>query len=153
MAQKIRLVLVDDDALIRQTLAMLLGLEQDLEVVAVGTHGGEAAALMRDEKPDVMLLDMRMEPEDGISALKKMTEEERSKVLVLSTFDEDRYVIPAINLGAAGYILKNAKPEEIIRTIRQVASGQNVLGPEAMGKIRRSLQKQQERQDEQDWLM
>ncbi len=141
--QKIRIVIVDDDALIRQTMSLLLGLEDDLEVVATGSHGGEASILMKKEAPDVLLLDMRMEPEDGISALKKMSPEERSKVLVLSTFDEDRYVISAINLGAAGYILKNAKPEEIIRAIRQIACGQNVLGPEAMGKIRQTLQQHQ----------
>ncbi len=141
---KIRVAIVDDDALIRQTLGMLLDLEPDLTVVAQGDNCAAALTILAEDRPDVLLLDMRMEPLDGISAVEQMSATDRRKVLVLSTFDEDRYVIPAINFGVAGYILKNARPEEIIRAIRQTAAGQNVLGPEAMGVIRQNLRGTQE---------
>ena len=136
----LRVAVIDDDALIRRTLSQLLDLEDDMVILDTGEDGRDAERIMQED-PDVMLLDMRMEGADGLSALEAMTTEQRRKVLILSTFDEDRYILPAVQMGAGGYILKNARPADIMRAVRQIASGQSVLGPEAMQAIRRNLQK------------
>lgn len=133
----IKLAIVDDDRLIRTSLSMLISMEDDIELVAEGENGHDAVRIMKEKEVDCLLLDMRMPELDGIEALKQI--EDKDKVLILSTFDEERYIIPAIKMGAKGYILKNSQPDQIISAIRQVKNKVNVLGDKVMDVLRESI--------------
>ncbi len=126
----IRLLLVDDESLIRRGLKALLKLEADLQVVGEADNGQTALAQVEALQPDVVLMDIRMPLMDGVAATKAITERfAQTNVLVLTTFDKDEYVTQALLNGAAGYLLKDTPSEEIAQAIRAVHKGYTQLGP------------------------
>ena len=131
----IRLAIVDDDALIRESLKILLDGKDDIQVVELGSTGLDAIQIAR-RGVDVMLLDLRMPQMGGLEALAQM---EGQRVLILTTFDEDEEIAQALNLGAKGYLLKSATPESIQNAIRQVHQGKTVLDEAAMRVVRQNI--------------
>ena len=126
----IRVLIADDQALVRAGLTALLGSEPDIEVVAVAADGTEALALARELRPDVACLDIRMPGADGIevaAALSGPGADPAIPVLMLTTFDLDDYVFGALEAGASGFLLKDADPDVIVNAVRQVAAGNGTL--------------------------
>jgi DNA-binding NarL/FixJ family response regulator len=132
----IRLVLVDDQNLIRQGLKALLELEPDLQVVGEAENGQVVMHLLQKLQPDVILMDVRMPIMDGVAATREITQQfPQIKVLVLTTFDNDEYVAAALRNGAMGYLLKDTPSEELAAAIRAVHKGYTQLGPGLVEKI------------------
>jgi DNA-binding NarL/FixJ family response regulator len=132
----IRILLVDDQSLIRQGLRALLELEPDLEVVGEAENGHSAIALVETLHPDVVLLDIRMPLMDGVAVTKEIGQRfSETKVLVLTTFDDDEYVAQALRYGAKGYLLKDTPSEELAAAIRAVDKGYTQLGPGLVEKV------------------
>ncbi|MBB1513386.1 response regulator transcription factor [Tessaracoccus sp. MC1627] len=126
----IRVLLVDDQALVRMGFRLVLESQQDLEVVGEAGDGDTAVALAHQLGPDVVLLDVQMPGRDGIQATALITEQvPASRVLILTTFDLDEYVYAALRAGASGFLLKDALPAEMISAVRAVAAGDAVLAP------------------------
>ncbi|MDA8148237.1 MAG: response regulator transcription factor [Actinomycetota bacterium] len=126
----VRIVIADDQPLIRQGFAMILGAQDDLRVVGEAGDGVAAIARVRDEQPDVVLMDIRMPVMDGIEATRRLSAEgAASRVLILTTFGHDEYVVGALAAGAAGFVLKDATPEELVHAVRVVAGGDALLSP------------------------
>jgi DNA-binding NarL/FixJ family response regulator len=126
----LRVVLVDDQALVRAGFRMILRAEPDLEVVGEAGDGAQAVALVRDTAPDVVLMDVRMPEMDGIEATRRITAEPGApRVLVLTTFDLDALVYDALRAGASGFLLKEAPPEQLVAGIWTVAAGEQLLAP------------------------
>jgi DNA-binding NarL/FixJ family response regulator len=130
----IRVVLADDQAMVRDGLVALLEVAPDIEVVAEAEDGERAVALARQLEPDVVVMDIRMPVLDGLAATGRIFEAdygeaEPPRVLVLTTFDLDEYVYEALSLGASGFLLKDASTEELIHAVRVVAAGQALLAP------------------------
>lgn len=124
----IRVLLADDQPLVRAGLTGLLGAEADLEVVAAAVDGRQAVELAQELRPDVACLDIRMPVLDGIEATRALTAlDPPIPVLILTTFDLDDHVFGALEAGAAGFLLKDAEPEEITAAVRKVAAGQGTL--------------------------
>lgn len=136
MPDVIRIVLVDDDPLVRAGLKLLLGGTPDLEIVAEAVDGVEAAGVVRDHSPDVVLMDIRMPKVDGLSATKQIVSRPGApKVIVLTTFDSDDHVLTALQLGAAGFLLKDTPPERMVQVIRQVADGEPGFSPSVLRQV------------------
>ena len=127
----IRVVVVDDQALVRGGFAMVLGHQADIEVVAEAGNGLEAIEAARAHRPDVILMDIRMPEMDGLDATSKIIEEADwpVPVLILTTFDPDEYVYKALRAGASGFVLKDIPPEELVKGVRTVADGGALLAP------------------------
>jgi DNA-binding NarL/FixJ family response regulator len=128
----IRLVIVDDQALLRTGFGMILAAERDLEVVGEAGNGVEALERVAALRPDVVLMDIRMPVMDGVEATRRIVDQfgpEGPRVLILTTFDLDEHVIAAIRAGASGFLLKDVPPEELAAAIRVVASGDALLAP------------------------
>jgi DNA-binding NarL/FixJ family response regulator len=128
----IRVLLADDQALVRAGFRVLLECEADLEVVGEAADGREAYELAVAEQPDVVLMDIRMPNVDGIAATAQIVADPRTagvKVLVLTTFDLDEYVFRALRAGASGFLLKDTQPTELLAAIRVVAAGEALLSP------------------------
>jgi DNA-binding NarL/FixJ family response regulator len=128
----IRVAVVDDEALVRRGLAVLLRLEPDIDVVGEANNGEGALRLVRREHPDVVLMDIRMPGMDGLSATRALAadpETANTKVLVLTTFDLDEHVFAAIRAGASGFLPKDTAPDDLLHAIRVVADGQALLAP------------------------
>lgn len=146
----IRVLIADDQPLVRAGLESLLNLEDDMEVVAVASNGNEALTLARSLRPDVACLDIRMPGLDGIAVTRALSNTDDADlaipVLVLTTFDLDDYVFGALEAGASGFLLKDAEPHVIADAVRRVASGQGTIDQSLTGRIlrefveRRSLQ-------------
>jgi DNA-binding NarL/FixJ family response regulator len=125
-----RIMLVDDQALLRVGFRMLLDAEDDLDVVAEAADGAEAVAVADRVRPDVILMDVRMPGLDGIEATRRITGARPDcKVIVLTTFDLDEYAFGGLRAGASGFLLKDAKPAELVAAIRAVASGEASVSP------------------------
>lgn len=125
-----RVVIADDQRLVRTGFRLILDLEPDMEVVAEAADGVECVRAVAREDPDVVLMDVRMPVLDGIQATHRLTEAgSRARVLVLTTFDLDDYVYRALRAGAAGFLLKDAPREQLVAAIRQVAVGDALLAP------------------------
>jgi DNA-binding NarL/FixJ family response regulator len=122
----IRILLADDQALVRAGFAALLGDEPDMEVVGEAADGSEAIAAARALRPDVVLMDIRMPGMDGIEATRRLP---RQRVLILTTFGLDEYIIDALRAGASGFLLKDAPTQEVVAAVRSVAAGDAVLSP------------------------
>ena len=128
----IRVLLVDDDPLVRSGLAMILSSAEDLEVVAEAGDGGAGVQAAIAHRPDVVLMDVRMPVLDGIAATAELARAvPAARVLVLTTFQLDEYVFGALRAGAAGFLLKDAAPRQIVEAVRQVAAGEAILSPGA----------------------
>ncbi|MGX8904820.1 response regulator transcription factor [Streptomyces netropsis] len=126
----IRVLLVDDDPLVRAGLSFMLGGLPDLEIVGEAADGSEAAALVERHSPDVVLMDIRMPSMDGLAATEALRRRERPpEVIVLTTFHADEQVLRALRAGAAGFVLKDTPPAEIVEAVRRVAAGAPVLSP------------------------
>ena len=127
---KIRIMLVDDQALLRVGFRMVLDAEDDLTVVAEANDGASAIALAARERPHVILMDVRMPGMDGIEATARITADHPdSKVIILTTFDLDEYAFGGLRAGASGFLLKDARPSELMAAIRAVASGEASVSP------------------------
>ena len=136
MADVIRIVLVDDQALFRSGLRMLLDSQPDLEVVGEAAEGAAALAEVERTEPDVVLMDVRMPGMDGVTATERLAARgDRPKVLVLTTFDLDEAAARALRAGASGFVLKDAKPEFLLAAVRTVHAGAAVIAPAAIGHL------------------
>jgi NarL family two-component system response regulator LiaR len=130
MTQKIRILICDDHAVVREGLRALIATESDIEIVGEASDGEKAIAAFRALRPDVALLDMVMPRMDGLNAIQTIKSEfPDANILVLTSFAEDDMVFPAIKSGALGYLLKDTSPEELIRAIRDVSRGEASLHP------------------------
>ena len=130
----IRVLVVDDQELVRSGLRMIVDAQPDLEVVAEAADGHEAIEAYRRSRPDVVLMDIRMPNLDGVEATRRITgpdvpAAERASVLILTTFDLDEYVVDALRAGASGFMIKDAPPVELARAIRVLAAGDAMLAP------------------------
>jgi DNA-binding NarL/FixJ family response regulator len=128
----IKVLLADDQALVRTGFKVLLDVEDDISVVGEAANGAEAVALARATRPDVVLMDIRMPVLDGIQATREiaaMRGLERVRVLILTTYDTDAYVFEALQAGASGFLLKDSGPAELLHGIRVVAGGEALLAP------------------------
>ena len=147
----IRLLLVDDQTLIRQGLASLLSLEEDFEIVGHAGHGAEAVSLVESLVPDLILMDIRMPVMDGVAATRTIREKHPNvKILVLTTFDEDEYIVQAMQAGASGYLLKDAPTEQLAAAIRSVHNGFTQLGPTIAPKLFSRLNSQSSNQTKEE---
>jgi DNA-binding NarL/FixJ family response regulator len=126
----VRVLLVDDDALVRAGLRMILSSADDLEVVAEADDGVRAVAAVRQHRPDVVLMDIRMPEMDGITATTALSRLDPSpKVIVLTTFQADEQVLSALRAGASGFLGKDTPPADIINAVRLVATGDAIISP------------------------
>ncbi len=131
----IRILVCDDQSLIRSSLALILGTDESLAVVGTAADGQEAVAAALDLHPDVVLMDIQMPVLDGVGATAQITSATNAKVVVLTTFDRDDYLFAAIDAGASGFLLKNTEPEMIIQAVHAAAGGQALLSPEVTLRI------------------
>jgi DNA-binding NarL/FixJ family response regulator len=132
----IRLIVVDDDELVRAGLASILGLEPDIEVVGLGGDGTDVPALVAQQRPDVVLIDVHMPRIDGITATARLTaRSDGPAVVVITTFESDDSVRDALLAGARGFVLKRARPEELLTAIRTVARTDSLVFPDAIRRI------------------
>jgi DNA-binding NarL/FixJ family response regulator len=128
----IRVVIADDQAMVRAGFSALLDAQPDIEVVGLAADGEECLRVVADLAPDVVLMDVRMPVLDGISATRELsTSAPATRILMLTTFDVDDYVFDALSAGAAGFLLKDASPDELARAVRVVAEGEALLAPSA----------------------
>ncbi|MFD1939666.1 response regulator [Nonomuraea mangrovi] len=132
MNAPIKVLLADDERLVRSGFKVLLDLEEGLTVVGEATNGAEAVETARATRPDVVLMDIRMPKLDGIQATAQITGTrglEQVRVLILTTYDTDEYVLDALQAGASGFLLKDAGPGELLHAIRVIAAGEALLAP------------------------
>ncbi|MFI2031602.1 response regulator transcription factor [Streptomyces buecherae] len=128
--QRVRVLLVDDDPLVRAGLRLMLGGSADVEIVGEAADGTEVGPLVRRHSPDVVLMDIRMPTLDGLAATEELRSAERPpEVIVLTTFHADEHVLRALRAGAAGFLLKDTPPAEIVAAVHRVAAGDPVLSP------------------------
>jgi DNA-binding NarL/FixJ family response regulator len=128
----IRVLLADDQALVRAGFRALLDAQTDIEVVAEAADGDEAIRLALEHRPDVVLMDIRMPGTDGLAATRRIVDDDRLaevRVVILTTFDLDEHVFEAIRLGANGFLVKDTEPEELLRAVRAVVAGDALLSP------------------------
>jgi DNA-binding NarL/FixJ family response regulator len=125
----IRVLLVDDQELMRMGFRMVLNAQEDLEVIGEAADGVDAVRLAEELRPDVVLMDVRMPRLDGVEATKQITEAGTAKVLVMTTFDMDEYALSALRNGASGFLLKDTPPADLVSALRSVASGDAVVSP------------------------
>lgn len=133
-----RIVIADDQAMVRAGLRALISVEDDLEVVGEAADGQQAIDIVRRMKPDVVLMDIRMPVMDGLEATRRLAEHSELsgvKVLVLTTFELDEYVFEALRAGAGGFLLKDEEPVELLRAVRVVASGESLLSPSVTRRV------------------
>ncbi len=135
----IRLVIADDDALIRDSLRIILSYDKEIEVVEVFENGKDLVDFLLDNEVDVALVDIRMPLVNGVKATLEVSKNTKTKVIILTTFDEDEYIREGIKNGAKGYLLKNTKPEKIIETIKLVNKGIAVIQEEVLTKLSKNI--------------
>ncbi|MGK5551887.1 response regulator [Actinomadura kijaniata] len=125
----IRVVLADDQELVRSGFAMILDAQPDIEVVGEAGDGAAAIAAVTEHDPDVVLLDIRMPGLDGIEAAKAVCARTRTRAIMLTTFDQDDYVYDALYAGASGFLLKDVRRDDLVHAVRVVAAGESLLAP------------------------
>jgi DNA-binding NarL/FixJ family response regulator len=130
-----RVLLVDDQALVRSGFSLILSVEEDFEVVGEAGDGAAAIELTRALRPDIVLMDVQMPVMDGIEATRRIVAEDLAKVLVLTTFDHDEYVFDGLAAGASGFLLKNSDAEHLVEAVRTVAAGHALLAPQITRRV------------------
>lgn len=139
-----RVLVVDDDKLVAISLKTILEADENTEVVGIGYDGAEAVELYRETRPDVLLMDIRMQGMSGLDAAERiLAEDTEAKILFLTTFSDDEYIVKALNLGVRGYMLKQDF-EGIVPALKAVCGGQSVFGGEVVGKLPVLLQSKEE---------
>lgn len=132
----VRVFLVDDDPLVRAGLRMILGGASDMDVVAEAADGQDAVDVVLREAPDVVLMDIRMPRLDGLAATRRLLDHGTSaRIIVLTTFDTDDMVVTALRYGAAGFLLKDTSPGDLVDAVRRVAAGQPILSPSVTARL------------------
>jgi two-component system, NarL family, response regulator LiaR len=140
LADAIRVLVVDDHAVVREGLRTFLLLQEGIEVVGEAADGREAVAAAHQLEPDVVLMDLVMPVLDGVEAMRTIREARpETRVVVLTSFTEDEKLLAAVRAGAAGYLLKTAPPQEVVRAIRAAHDGNAVLDPAAAGRLLQAL--------------
>jgi DNA-binding NarL/FixJ family response regulator len=130
VSDRIRVLVVDDDALVRAGLSMVLAGAEDIVIVGEATDGNEVAHAVSEHQPGVVLMDIRMPGMDGLAATELLrAQDDAPEVIVLTTFDADEYVLRALRAGASGFLLKHTPPADIVRAVRAVAAGEPMLSP------------------------
>jgi DNA-binding NarL/FixJ family response regulator len=136
MSGPITLLIADDHPVVRDGLSGMFAPDPEFEVLGEAADGAEAVRLAQALRPDVILMDLRMPGMDGVTAIKELTRRGiAARVLVLTTYDTDTYVLPAIEAGATGYLLKDAPRAELLRAVRAAAAGQSVLSPSVASRL------------------
>ena len=135
MSAAIRVLLADDHQLVRTGFRVILSTEDDLEVVGEASNGREAITLVATTAPDVVLMDVQMPGMDGLAATREITSNTDTRVIVLTTFDNDDYLFTALRAGASGFLLKNARAEELVDAVRLVAGGDALLSPSVTARV------------------
>ncbi|MDN5797246.1 MAG: response regulator transcription factor [Intrasporangium sp.] len=133
--EALRVVVVDDQRLVRSGFAMMLGAEDDIVVVGEAANGAEGVDVVRRERPDVVLMDVQMPVLDGIAATGTIVQEDLAKVIILTTFDRDDYLFDALQNGASGFLLKNTDPDDLADAVRAVGHGHALLAPEVTRRV------------------
>jgi DNA-binding NarL/FixJ family response regulator len=132
----LRVVIADDQQLVRAGFRMILDAEEDIDVVGEAADGREAVREVQRLRPDVVLMDIRMPEQDGIEATRQLVNGEGSpRILILTTFDLDEYVYDALRAGASGFLLKDTPPEQLVEAIRVVAGGDSLLSPRVTTRV------------------
>jgi NarL family two-component system response regulator LiaR len=136
MSKPIRILIVDDHAVVRKGLSAILETEQAFEVVGEAANGNQAVWKARSLQPDVILMDLVMPEKDGIAAIKEIKKDDpQAKILVITSFSEDEKVFPAIKAGALGYLLKDSSPDELMQAIQEIYQGKASLHPTIARKL------------------
>lgn len=135
MGETLKVLIVDDHAMVRSGFAMVLSVEADIEVVGEAADGLQALQLARATDPDVVLMDVQMPHLDGIAATREVVAEDLGRVVILTTFDRDDYLFDALDAGASGFLLKNAGPEQLLEAVRTVGHGHGLLAPEVTRRV------------------
>jgi NarL family two-component system response regulator LiaR len=131
-----KVIICDDQAIVRDGLAMLLKLEPDIEVVGTAEDGAAAVEMVAKEKPDLVLMDLKMPIMNGVEATRQIRAKYPGvKILVLTTYDDDEWVFDAIQAGASGYLLKDTPRDEVIKAVRGTVSGKTYVDPSVAGKV------------------
>jgi DNA-binding NarL/FixJ family response regulator len=131
-----KVIICDDQAIVRDGLAMLLGLERDIQVAGVAENGAQAVDLVEKLAPDLVLMDLKMPGMNGIEATRQIRARfPHVKVLVLTTYDDDDWVLDAVRAGAAGYLLKDTPRDEVMRAVRGTMAGRSYIDPAVAGKV------------------
>jgi DNA-binding NarL/FixJ family response regulator len=140
---EIRVLIAEDQQLVRRAFSTMLSIEPDIKVVAQAADGAEAIQLARQWRPDIVLMDLQMPRVGGIGAMKRILEDvPDARIIVLTTFDADELVFEAISAGAHAYLLKDSNEAEILETIRAVHAGQSRLSPKVAGKVMDEFRRQ-----------
>ncbi|MGH3353836.1 MAG: response regulator [Nocardioides sp.] len=130
-----RVLLADDQQLVRSGFRLILSMEDDISVVGEASDGADAVAKARELRPDVVMMDVQMPGTDGIEATRKVVAEGHAKVIILTTFDRDDYLFDALAAGASGFLLKNADPDSLAEAVRAAADGHALLAPEVTMRV------------------
>ena len=142
MSESINVLIADDHAVVREGLRTLINTEPGMNVAGEASDGREAVLKARELEPDVILLDMVMPQQDGLSAITEIKKEQpEAKILVLTSFADDDKLFPAIKAGALGYLLKNASPQRLLRAIRDVYHGEPSISPDVAKKLMIEMQR------------
>ncbi len=135
MTAPLRVLLVDDHAMVRSGFAMVLSVEDDIEVVGEAADGLQALEQARATRPDVVLMDVQMPRMDGIDSTRHLVAEDLGHVVIVTTFDRDDYLFDALDAGASGFLLKNAGPEQLLDAVRAAGRGHALLAPEVTRRV------------------
>jgi DNA-binding NarL/FixJ family response regulator len=152
VTEHVRVVLADDQELVRAGFRVILGTEPGIEVVGEAADGAEAVRQVRQLRPDIVLMDVQMPGTDGIAATRQILADPTcpTKVIILTTFDRDDYLFAALRAGASGFLLKNASPEDLISAVRVVARGDALLSPEVTRRVLAEFTREQQRQPDDE---
>ena len=134
----IRIAIADDQELVRAGFAMVINSQQDMHVVSQASNGSQIVELSKSQNPDIILMDVRMPVMDGLEATRKILKQktnENTKIIILTTFDLDEYVMAAIHAGASGFLLKDTEPETLLNSIRTVYQGNAIIAPTATKRL------------------